>query len=58
MSVGDVVELVGALLLVVAASWAVAVLLPGWEWPAALAVAGVGLLVVSALMDRARGGGS
>lgn len=56
MSVGDVVELLGALLLVAAVAWAVALLLPGWEWPSALGVAGLGLLVVVALMDRARGG--
>ncbi len=59
MSIAELIELFGSLLLVAAVACAAAVLLPGWSWPAGLGVAGAGLLVVSALMERAsRRGGS
>lgn len=50
----SVLDLVGMLLLVIA----LAVLVGTWSLPGALAAAGVGVLVVSWLVDRRKRGGS
>lgn len=60
MSVSEVLELAGALVIVVALGLAAAAVVPpAFVWSAGMAVVGVGLIVLSLLMERAanRGGG-
>ena len=57
MSLVEVLELVAVLAIVVAASWALALLVPSaWSWPVAVGTLGVGLLLFSLVVDRTKGG--
>jgi len=54
MSIDEVLELAGGLVLVIAAGLAVAALVPSsFTWAAGLAVVGVGLWVLSIVAERA-----
>lgn len=58
MSVADLLELAGALAMIVGASWAVALLAPApFGWPAGLVVFGVLVVVVAWLNERNGAGG-
>ena len=57
MSLVEVLEMVAVLAIVVAVSWALALLVPStWSWPVAVAAFGVGLLLFSLVVDRTKGG--
>lgn len=57
MSLVEVLELVAVLAIIVAASWALALLVPStWSWPVAVGTFGVGLLLFSLVVDRTKGG--
>lgn len=53
MSLPELLELAGALVLVVSLGLLAGVLLPALAWPVALGVIGVGLLVVAFVIERA-----
>ena len=57
MSLVEVLELVAVLAIIVAVSWALALLVPSiWSWPVAVGTFGAGLLLFSLVVDRTKGG--
>lgn len=57
MSLVEILELVAVLAIIVAVSWALALLVPStWSWPMAAAAFGAGLLLFSLVVDRTKGG--
>ena len=57
MSLVEVLEMVAVLAIVVAVSWALALLVPSiWSWPVAVGTFGAGLLLFSLIVDRTKGG--
>ena len=57
MSLVEVLEMVAVLAIVVAVSWALALLVPSiWSWPVAVGTFGAGLLLFSLIVDRTKDG--